>query len=68
MALPCMKFCCFNLFFGETILASYELFKKQEVHLHCGGTLGIEKLLHKAGDSCIYNVPYPNTRKTAIWL
>jgi len=45
-----MKFCCLNLFFGETALARYELFKKQEVHLHFGGTLGIEKLLHKAGE------------------
>jgi hypothetical protein len=66
--LPCTKFCCLNLFFGETALARYELFKKQEVHLHFGGTLEIEKLLPKQGNSCIYNVPYPNTRKTAIWL
>jgi hypothetical protein len=50
MALPCMKFCCFNLFFGETIFARYELLEKQEVNLHCGGALGIEKLLHKAGE------------------
>jgi hypothetical protein len=34
---------------GETILAGSELLEKQEVNLHCGGTLGIEKLLHKAG-------------------
>jgi len=25
-------------------------FKKQDVHPHCGGTLGIEKLLHQAGE------------------
>jgi len=49
-ALPCTKFCRFNLFFAETALARYELFKKQEVYLHFGGTLGIEKLLHKAGE------------------
>jgi hypothetical protein len=49
-ALPCTKFCCLNLFFGETALAKYERLKKQEVHLHFGGTLGIEKLLHKAGE------------------
>jgi len=50
MALPCMKFCCINLFFGETALARYELLKDQEVHLHFGRTLGIEKLLHKGGE------------------